>query len=150
MFTTDFPRPLPMPKQARRNARRRGAVLVAAATLTAAAAVATSVPAQASGGQNGRGVRASSPCATGVIKVKAKHDAALLDVGTELSTGVAGQTWTVTFSDNGVAVWTGKVKTAPVIGALAVAHPMPDLVGADVVTVTAVRGLTTCSVQVTA
>lgn len=145
MFTTDFPRPQP----SHRIARRRGAVLVAAATLTAAAAVATSVPAQASGGQGGRAVRASAACATGNIKLKAKHDAPLLDVGAEVNTGVAGQTWTVTFIDNGVTIWTGKLKTAPVSGAFGVAHPMTDRAGADVITVKAVRGLTTCTTKVT-
>jgi hypothetical protein len=146
MFTTDFPRPA----QTHRTARRRGAVLIAAATLTAAAAVATSVTAQASGGQGGgRGVRASSPCATGNLKLKAKHDAALLDVGAEVSTGVAGQTWTVTFTDNGVTIWTGKLKTAPVSGAFGVARPMADQAKADVITVKAVRGLTVCSAKVT-
>jgi hypothetical protein len=146
MFTTDFPRP----EQTHRTARRRGAVVLAAATLTAAAAVATSVPAQASGGQGGgRGVRASSPCATGNLKLKAKHDGALLDVGAEVNTGVAGQAWRVTFTQNGVAVWTGKVTTAPVSGAVGVAHPMADQAAADVITVKAVRGATTCSAQVT-
>jgi hypothetical protein len=146
MFTTDFPRP----EQTHRTARRRGAAVLAAATLTAAAAVAPSVPAQAAGGQGGgRAVRASAACATGNIKLKAKHDAPLLDVGAEVNTGVAGQTWTVTFIDNGVTIWTGKLKTAPVSGAFGVAHPMPDRAGADVITVKAVRGLTTCTTKVT-
>jgi hypothetical protein len=146
MFTTDFPRP----EKAHRTARRRGALLLAAASVTAAAAVATSVPAQASGGQGGgRAVRASSPCATGILKLKAKHDAPLIDVGAEVDTGVAGQAWTVTFTDNGVTVWTGSLTTAPVSGAFGVAHPMADQAVADVITVTAVRGTTVCSAQVT-
>jgi len=146
MFTPDFPRP----EQSHRTARRRGAVLLAAATVTAAAAVATSVPAQAAGGKGGgRAVHASSPCATGTLRLKAKHDAPVLDVGAQLETGVAGQAWTVTFTDNGVLVWTGSLTTAPVGGGFGVARPMPDQATADVITVQAVLGTTVCSATVT-
>jgi hypothetical protein len=132
------------------TARRRGALFLAAATVTAAAAVATSVPALAAGGQGGgRAVRASSPCATGILKLKAKHDHGLIDAGVEVDTGVAGQVWTVSFIDNGVTMWQGPGTTAAVGGAFGMAHPLVDQPLADVITVQAVMGTTVCSAKVT-
>jgi hypothetical protein len=146
MFTTTSLRPA----QSHNAARRRGALFLAAAAVTAAAAVATSVPASAGNGHGGgRAVRASNPCATGIIKLKAKHDDALIDAGVEVDTNVAGQVWTVSFLDNGVTVWQGTGTTDAVSGAFGMAHPLADQAAADVIMVQAVMGTTVCSAQVT-
>ena len=145
MFTTTISR-----SAHTHTAAHRSALFLAAATVTAAAAVATSVPASAGNGQGGgRAVRASSPCATGIMKVKAKHDDAVIVAGVEVDTNVAGQVWTVSFLDNGVPVWQGTGTTAAVGGAFGLAHALVDQAAADVITVQAVMGATVCSAKVT-
>jgi hypothetical protein len=134
------------------TAGRRGAVALAA-TAVATAALASSVPAYAAGGQGGgRAVKASSTCGvTGLIKMKAKPDTgAVLEVGGELDTNVAGQLWSVQVLDNGVVAWKGTRTTAAPSGAFGAAARIPNLVGPDVLTLVVTRGTTSCSVHVTA
>lgn len=119
------------------TAARRGAVALAA-TAVVTAALASSVPAYAAGGQGGRAVRASNVCGTGSVKLKAKPDAGgILEVGTELNTDVTGQVWTLSLDDNGVAAWTGSATTAAPTGAVGVGASIPNLAGADVITLVA-------------
>jgi hypothetical protein len=139
------------------NAQRRSA-LALVTTVAASAALAASGPAYASGGSDDHGrhgggssrvVKASHSCATGVIKLKAKHDDGRIEVEAEVDTNHKGQTWTVRLRDNGVTVFSGKRTTHAPSGSFSLEKRIANRAGKDTITVRATRGSKVCSTRVT-
>ena len=139
-------------------APRRGAAALIA-TVAASAALAAAAPAYASGGADDHGgrarhggasaVRSSSSCATGVVRLKAKHDDARIEVEAEVDTNRNGQRWSVRLVDNGHTVWRGKRITHAPSGSFSIEKRIADRRGKDVITVRVARGRTVCSTRVT-
>jgi hypothetical protein len=127
------------------------------ATVAASTALAASGPAYASHGADDHGghgggkasvVRTSHSCATGVIKLKAKHDDGRIEVEAEVDTNRKNQTWSVQLRDNGVTVFKGKRTTHAPSGSFSLERRIANRAGKDTVTVRATRGRTTCSAKV--
>ena len=135
------------------NARTRGA----AALVATIAALGAAAPAHASGGGDDHGrhgggnkaVTSSVKCGGGVLKLKAKHDDARIEVEAEVDTNRNGQRWSVRLVDNGHTVWRGKRITHAPSGSFSIEKRIADRRGKDVITVRVARGRTVCSTRVT-
>jgi hypothetical protein len=129
------------------NARRRGL----AAVIATVAALGSAAPAYASGGHGGKGggtsVRASSSCATGALRLKAKHDDGRIEVELELDTNRVGQRWSARLLDDGVTVWKGKRTTQAPSGSFSVEKRIANRAGADHLKVRVARAGTVCAVR---
>ena len=124
----------------------------AARALTLASAVALlAVPLSttAAHASNDREVRASTGCATGLIKVKAKEDDGRIEVEGEVDTNRRGQSWSWAMRRDGVLAARGTGTTAGVSGSFSVERKISNPPGSDRIVFRAVRGATTCSVAVT-
>jgi hypothetical protein len=99
---------------------------LAAATLAAAL---TTAPAAASGRRLGPAVKTAGPCSDGTttftLKSQFDDDPFPQTVGAEfeVDSGVIGQTWQVTLTDNGTVFFDEPVVTTGPEGALNVTHP---------------------------
>jgi hypothetical protein len=134
------------------NARTRGL----AAAIATVAALGSAAPAFASGGHDDHGgsrhgggtaVRASSSCASGALRLKAKHDDGRIEVEVELDTNHAGQRWSVRLLDEGTTVWKGKRTTHAPSGSFSVEKRIADRAGTDDLKVRVARGGTVCAVR---
>ena len=87
-------------------------------------------------------------CGTGTMKLKSKADTGgVLEVGGELHSTVANQVWSLKLVDNTVTVWKGTRTTLAPTDSLAVGRVIPNLAGADKITLRAVSGTKVCSVS---
>ena len=105
------------------NLRRRGVLAVAGTAVIAAASLGATATAYAKKGEDGarKDVRTSVACGSGTLKLKAKtDDAKRLELEAEVDSNKAGQEWTVTLTNDGKTVWTGKRVTAGASGSLSV------------------------------
>ena len=128
------------------DARRRGALVLAAA-VAATATIAAAAPANASGGGS-KWTKAAAACGTVTMKLKSKADTGgVLEVGGELHSTVANQVWSLKLVDNTVTVWKGTRTTLAPTDSLAVGRVIPNLAGADKITLRAVSGTKVCSVS---
>jgi hypothetical protein len=99
------------------NARRTSAAALVA-TVAACVAVGVATPSYAKGGD---AVRSSKACSTGTLNLKAKAESGnRLELEAEVDSNMAGQEWTVTLTNDGKTVWTGKRITAGPSGSLSV------------------------------
>jgi len=125
--------------------------VVRTTALTAVTAVLTlpvlTAPAHASGGD--REVRASNPCASGTIKVKAKADDGRIEVEGEVDTNRRGQSWAWRMKRDGNVVARGTGTTAGASGSFSVERRIANRAGSDRIVFRAVRGSRVCSVGVT-
>jgi hypothetical protein len=138
------------------NARNRGAAtIISSAVIATVAALGATAPAYASGGHDdngghgggGKAVRASSTCAGGSLKLKAKHDDGRIEVELELDTNRNAQRWSVRLLDDGVTVWKGKRTTHAPSGSFSVEKRIANRAGKDHLKVRVARGGTVCSAR---
>ena len=105
------------------NLRRRSVLAVAGTAVIATASLGATATAYAKKGEDGtrKDVRTSVACGTGTLKLKAKtDDAKRLEIEAEVDSNKAGQEWTVTLTNDGKTVWTGKRVTAGPSGSFSV------------------------------
>jgi hypothetical protein len=102
--------------------RRRGVLAVAGTAVVAAASLGVTASAYAKNGNDTKqDVRKSVACGTGLLKLKAKsEDGNRLELEAELDSNQVGQDWTVTLTNDGKTVWTGKRTTAGPSGSFSV------------------------------
>ena len=103
--------------------RRRGVLAVAGTAVIAAASLGATATAYAKKGDDDarKDVRKSVACGTGHLKLKAKGESAnRVEIEAEVDTNKAGQEWTVTLTNDGKVVWTGKRTTAGASGSFSV------------------------------
>jgi hypothetical protein len=102
--------------------RRRGVLAVAGTAVVAAASLGVTASAYAKNGNDTKqDVRKSVACGTGLLKLKAKSDDGnRLELEAELDSNQVGQDWTVTLTNDGKTVWTGKRTTAGPSGSFSV------------------------------
>jgi hypothetical protein len=102
--------------------RRRGVLAVAGTAVIAAASLGATATAYAKKGDDTRkDVRTSVACGTGQLKLKAKTESGnRLELEAEVDSNLAGQEWTVTLTNDGKTVWTGKRTTAGPSGSFSV------------------------------
>jgi hypothetical protein len=104
-------------------------------------------PAQASSGD--REVRNTNPCATGVIKVKAKADDGRIEVEGEVDTNRRGQSWDWQIRRDGNVAARGTGRTAGASGSFSVERRIANHAGPDRIVFRAVRNGQVCRVGVT-
>ena len=131
----------------KRSATRRLTQLSAVATVAMVASTFAVAPAQASSGD--REVRNTNPCATGVIKVKAKADDGRIEVEGEVDTNRRGQTWAWSIRRDGNVAARGTGRTAGASGSFSVERRIANPAGSDRIVFRAVRNGQVCRAAVT-
>ena len=87
---------------------------------------------------NGDGVRASGTCGGGVrSELKVKADDGAIEAEFELHQARGGSAWRVVIVHEGRVAWRGTVRTVRTTGAFTLARRLPDLSGADRVSIRA-------------
>jgi hypothetical protein len=111
--------------------------------LVGAGLVVTASPAAAKGGG---GSIATGKCSSGAVwKLKGKHDSGRIEMEFEVDSNVAGQTWAVRVTDNGVVVFSGNKVTQRPSGSFSVEKRIANRAGVDKLVATAKRGSATCT-----
>lgn len=131
---------------------RPSIALILATTAVAATALTGTSAAYAGGGGGGNVVYRAldRPCGGGDISLKAKLDNRMIEVEAEVDTNVIGQTWAVTIrrgtaTTSATTVFVGNGTTAGLSGSFSVERLISNLAGDDNISVTATRGLVTCT-----
>jgi hypothetical protein len=110
-------------------------------TALLASAVLLGVPIAASardGGGIGDRVRASGTCGGGVrSEIELKADDGAIEADFEVHRARGGSAWRVIIVQEGRVVWRGTVRTARTTGAFTLGRRLPDLPGADRVSIRA-------------
>jgi hypothetical protein len=120
--------------------------LSGAAAVALGASVALGLPAQA---QDGGSTSVHGDCsATSTYKVKATVKKDTIVVKAKIATGVAGETWTYSISDNGTVVVEGDATTND-DGKIKGTFKIPNLEGTDTIDLSATDTVTgeTCSAE---
>ena len=126
------------------------AALGAAATLgIAGLTVLTTVPAQASGGDDYRVIRTGSCSGSAVWKLKAKEDDGRIEVEFEVDSNRNGQVWQVGLRRDGDLFWGGQRTTVGPSGSFDVEKRISNSAGDDVIVGRATHGSQVCRGQVT-
>ncbi len=126
------------------------ATLGAAATLgIAGIAVLTTVPAQASGGDDYRVIRTGDCSGSATWKLKAKEDDGRIEVEFEVDSNRNGQVWAVALRRDGALVWSGNRTTVAPSGSFSVERRISNSAGDDVIVGRATHGSQVCRGQVT-
>ncbi|MCW2529497.1 MAG: hypothetical protein JWM76_4357 [Pseudonocardiales bacterium] len=99
----------------------------------------------AKGGGDNKAVESRGACVGGgEFKLKAKHDDGRIEVEYEVDTNKVGQVWTVSLTDNGVTVFSGKRTTLAPSGSFTVEKLIADRAGTDSLKAHAVFGSRSC------
>lgn len=112
--------------------------ILAATIAGAALVVLPAIPAGARAGD----VRVAGTCSatsTSKLKVSPRPSDGIVQVEFQVDQNVAGQTWNVTIVDNGTTAATGSRVTNTLSGAFTFRRRIPDQVGPDAVTATALN-----------
>ncbi|MCW2528763.1 MAG: hypothetical protein JWM76_3623 [Pseudonocardiales bacterium] len=99
----------------------------------------------AKGGGESKAVESRGACmGAGEFKLKAKHDDGRIEIEYEVDANKIGQVWSVTLTDNGVTVFSGKPTTLAPSGSFSVEKLIADRAGADNLRAHAVFGSRAC------